>query len=75
MRPYESLTVRGVYIRRVKSARALSTGEDLRFSTRCSIPDRLLNSDPLGELTIELPEGAIDQYATVIAVEFADGPP
>jgi alpha-L-fucosidase len=74
MRPYESLTVRGVYIRRVKSARALSTGEDLRFSTRCSIPDRLLNSDPLGELTIELPEGAIDQYATVIAVEFADGP-
>ena len=55
MRPYESVTVRGVHIKRVKAARALSTGEELRFTTRCSIPDRLLNADPLGELTIEIP--------------------
>jgi alpha-L-fucosidase len=74
MRPYESLTVRGVHIKRVKSVRALSTGAGLRFTTHCSIPDRLLNSDPLGELTIEVPEEAIDPCATVIAVEFGEKP-
>ena len=75
MRPYESVTVRGVQIKRVKAARALSTGEDLRFTTRCSIPDRLLNLDPIGELTIEVPEAAVDSYATVIAVQFTEEPP
>jgi alpha-L-fucosidase len=74
MRPYESVTVRGVYIKRVKSVRALSTGEALQFSSRCSIMDRVLNSDPQGELTIEVPESAIDPHATAIAVEFAPQP-
>jgi alpha-L-fucosidase len=74
MRPYDSVTVRGVPIKRVKSARALSTGEDLPFTTRCSIPDRVLNSDPIGELTIEVREGAIDLDATVFVVEFAKTP-
>jgi alpha-L-fucosidase len=72
MRPYESVTVRGVPIKRVNSVRALSTGEELSFTTRCSIPDRLLNADPMGELTIEVPEGAVDEYATVIAVEVGE---
>jgi alpha-L-fucosidase len=63
-----------VPIKRVKSVRALASGEPLNFTTRCSIPDRLLNSDPMGELTIEVPEAAIDHYATVIALEFADRP-
>jgi len=75
MRPYESVTVRGVHIKRVKAARILSTGEELRSTTRCSITDRLLNSDPIGELTIETPEAAVDPYATVIAVEFTEVPP
>ncbi len=74
MRPYESVTVRGVYIKRVKSVRALSTGAALAYTTRCSIPDRILNSDPMGELTIEVPEAAVDPYATVIGVEFVDRP-
>jgi alpha-L-fucosidase len=74
MRPYETVTARGVYIKRVKSVRALTTGEDLRFTSRCSIPDRILNSDPMGELTIQVPESAVDPYATVIAIEFADKP-
>jgi alpha-L-fucosidase len=74
MRPYESVTVRGVHIKRVETARALSTGENMGFTTRCSIPDRLLNLDPIGELTFDVPEAAVDQYATVIAVEFTDGP-
>jgi alpha-L-fucosidase len=61
-------------IKRVRSVSLLSTGEQLRFTSRCSIPDRLLNADPQGELTIELPEAAIDPYATVIAVEVATTP-
>ncbi len=74
MRPYESVTVRGVHIKCVKAVRSLSTSKELRFTTRCSIPDRLLNSDPIGELTIETPEAVVDPYATVIAVEFAEQP-
>jgi alpha-L-fucosidase len=74
MRPYDSVTVRGVPIRRVKSVRGLATGLELSFSTRCSIPDRLLNSDPHGELTVSVPPEAVDAYATVIAVDFAAGP-
>ena len=74
MRPYESVTVRGVHINRVKAVRILSTGEELRFTTSCSIPDRLLNSDPIGELTIEVPEAAVDSHATVIAVRFTEDP-
>ena len=74
MRPYDSVTVRGVHIKRVKAVRSLSTSKGLRFTTRCSIPDRLLNSDPIGELTIKTPEAVVDPYATVIAVEFAEQP-
>ena len=69
MRPYETVTVRGVPIKRVKSVRALSTGDALEFTTRTSIVDRLLNADPPGEVVIRVPEGALDEYATVIAVE------
>jgi alpha-L-fucosidase len=74
MRPYESVTVRGVHIKRVRSVSLVSTGEQLRSRSRCSIPDRLLNADPQGELTIELPETVIDPHATVIAVEFGETP-
>ncbi len=71
MRPYDSVTVRGVPIKRVKSVTALATGQPLSFTTRCAILDQMLNADPMGELTIEVPEGAIDPMATVIAVEIA----
>jgi alpha-L-fucosidase len=70
MRPYESITVRGVPIRRVTAVRELSSGRELTFTTRCAILDQLLNADPMGELTIEVPEDALDPLATVIAVEF-----
>jgi alpha-L-fucosidase len=69
MRPYETVSVRGVPIRRVKSVRALADGRELKFTTRCAILDQLLNSDPLGELTIEVAEDALDPLATVLAVE------
>ena len=74
MRPYESVSVRGVHIKRVRSVRALSTDEELPFATRCSIVDQMLNPDPQGELTVAVPGAALDPYATVIAIDFADGP-
>jgi alpha-L-fucosidase len=70
MRPYDTVTVRDVPIRRVKAVREVSFGHDLPFSTRCSILDQLLNADPRGELTIAIREGCLDEMATVIAVEF-----
>ena len=71
MRPYETVTVRGVPIRRVKRVRTLADGRELAIDTRCAIIDQLLNSDPLGELTISVPEDVLDPLATVLAVEIA----
>jgi alpha-L-fucosidase len=73
-RPYDDVTVRGVRIRRLRTVRALSTGEDLAFETRCGIIDRMINPDPLGEVTITVPEGAVDPYATVLALDFKGEP-
>jgi alpha-L-fucosidase len=69
MRPYEQVTVRGVRIRRVRSVRALASGSELKFTSRCSIVDELLNPDPLGELTISVPESELDDCATVLVIE------
>ncbi|MEX0749849.1 MAG: alpha-L-fucosidase [Dehalococcoidia bacterium] len=74
MRPYDDVTVRGVRINRVRSVRALSNGAKVAFSGRASIVDTLLNRDPLGELTIAVPQDAIDEHATVIAIEFTEAP-
>jgi alpha-L-fucosidase len=74
MRPYDTVTVRGVRTKRVRSVRALSNGAELAFTTRCSIIDTLVNPDPLGELIIDVPADAIDEHATVLAIDFAEGP-
>jgi alpha-L-fucosidase len=74
LRPYETVTVRGVQIKRLRSVRALSTGEKLRFETGTGIIDAQFNPDPLGEVTVEVPERAVDPYATVLALEFAEAP-
>jgi alpha-L-fucosidase len=34
--------------------------------------DSLMNPDPLGELTIQVPEQVVDPYATVIAIDLVD---
>jgi alpha-L-fucosidase len=70
MRPYESVTLRGVPIDHAARVWCLGTGEELRTSGRCAIADRLFGRDPLGELTIEVPPGAVDPLATVLAVEW-----
>jgi len=74
MRPYETVSVRGVRTKRVKSVRILGYDRPAEFTTRCAILDSLLNADPLGELIITVPEAVLDPYATVIAVEFSGAP-
>lgn len=70
LKPYETISVRGVPVKRVQSVRVLATGTELKYTTRCAIMDSF-NPDPLGELTIQVPEPAIDLYATAIAIDFA----
>ncbi len=70
MRPYDSVSVKGVYVRRVKAVTALGIGRQLHFSSQVSAVDMIFNKDPLGELIIEVPQSAIDEFATVLAVDF-----
>lgn len=74
MRPYDSVTVRGVPIKRIHSVRLLGSRTDLQFTTRSAITDLLFNADPLGELRIAVPEALVDPYATVIAFDIGSQP-
>ncbi len=75
MRPYESVTVRGVHVKRIRSVRALSTDEQLKYDFRLSAVDATLDRpDPVGEVSIHVPESAVDPSATVIALEFSEQP-
>ena len=71
MKPYDSVTVRGVPIKRIQAVSQVAGGKSLQYSTRCAIVDSLLSADPLGELTIQVPLLALNPYATVIAVDIA----
>ncbi len=72
MKPYESVTVRGVPIKRLRGVRVLGTGTELSFSTRAAIMDAMLNPDPLGEVTIQVPAAEVDPDATVLAADFVE---
>jgi alpha-L-fucosidase len=71
LRPYATVTVRGVLVRRVREVRALGHERSLDFTFRTAVLDQL-NADPTGELIISVPEDVLDPLATVLAVEFAD---
>ena len=73
MRPYDEIAVRGVHPRRARGARVLGSSTPLEMSERVGVLDRL-TQDPVGELRIAIPPAALDDLATVIAVEFAGGP-
>ncbi len=70
-RPYESVTVRGLPIRRVTSVTDVASGTSLAFRTRCTVMDELFNWDPIGEVVIEVPPSIVDDLATVLAVTLA----
>ncbi len=70
MRPYESVSVRGVFVKRLKAVTVLGTGAKLDFTSQVSAVDMMFNKDPVGELIIEVPESVLDPYATVLAIDF-----
>ena len=72
MKPYETISVRGLPIKRVKSVFLLSDGTTLNYTSRCAIMDSILNSNPLGELTISLPEFLINPYVTVVCIDMEE---
>ena len=63
-----------VRIKRLRSVRALSTGDALAFDTRTGLIDAQFNPDPVGEVIVRVPDSAIDPYATVLALEFEGAP-
>ena len=68
-RPYDTVTVRGLPVDRVERVVHLASGDELAWTTRCSVLDELFNADPHGEVRIEVAEGLIDPLATVLAVD------
>jgi alpha-L-fucosidase len=74
MRPYESVTVRGVRTKRLESVTVVGTGQELKHFARVSIIDAMFNKDPLGEVTILMPQDVIDEHATVLKMTFAHAP-
>jgi len=70
MRPYETVSVRGIHVKRVKNATVLATGAELKTHKRGIVTEMMFNQDPVGELIIDVPESAIDPVQTVIALDF-----
>jgi len=70
MKPYESVSVRGVKVRHVGDVRPLATTISLKMRKRIAAADMLFNHDPIGELVIATPDSALDSLATIIAVDF-----
>jgi alpha-L-fucosidase len=74
-KPYETVTVRGIQVKRVRAVREVASGAALVSQPRVSVIDQILrNADPFGELTITVPETAIDDVATVIEIEIGGSP-
>ncbi|ACK71860.1 Alpha-L-fucosidase [Gloeothece citriformis PCC 7424] len=72
MKPYETVSVRGIPIKQIESVKVVGSDRPLSYSGRCSIIDELTqNPQPLGELTITVPESAIDPLATVLVIQLA----
>jgi alpha-L-fucosidase len=67
-RPYESITVRGLPIRRIARVVEMASGTELAFETRAMIMDQRL-PDPDGEVRIFVPEHLLDEYATVVSID------
>jgi len=73
MRPYDTVTVRGLPVKRVSRVTVLGTGAALSFGTRTGVLEQLM-PDPDGELTITVPERELDDLATVLVVDLAPEP-
>ena len=68
MKPYETISVRGMPLKRIQSVSVLGTNDALDYTSRCPIMEQF-QPDPTGELIITVPESVIDPDATVVAIE------
>jgi alpha-L-fucosidase len=71
-RPYDEVVVRGVPVRRVRSARALGTGRSLEIATETGVLESFM-PDPEGTLRIQVADQDLDELATVVALDIAPG--
>jgi alpha-L-fucosidase len=53
----------------VRRVCALASGRELAWAGRTTVVDTLFNSDPLGEIRIEVPDAIVDDCATVLVLE------
>jgi alpha-L-fucosidase len=73
MKPYDTVSIKGISVNKVKSVRELRTGEELPYKKRITVVDLITeNTTPHGELTVTVPDHVVDPYATVIAIEFSE---
>ena len=74
MKPYETVTLRNVHVNKVGSVRTLGKGTNLNYSKHLGANDQIMEglgfADPMGDLIIEIPSSVLDNYATVIAINF-----
>lgn len=74
MKPYESVSVRGIQVNKVDSVRILGNGVILNYSKHMTVSDQVMEAygyeNVVGDLIIETPQSVLDKHATVIAVSF-----
>ena len=74
MKPYQNVTLRGVHVNRVQSVSALGKNIKLDYARHITVSDQVLEAygvtDTVGDLIIQVPQAAIDDHATVIAVSY-----
>jgi alpha-L-fucosidase len=68
-----------VHVNGVKSLCVLGSGAELRYTKRIKLFDQVRKelsgfNDPVGDLVITVPESVIEPHATVIAIDFENGP-
>ncbi len=68
MHPVGKVTLRGVRTSKVTAVRELASGRELDWGARLPIFEQLV-PDPVGELTITVPEDVLDPYVTVLVIE------
>ena len=68
-RPYETVGVRGVHVRRVRRVVHLASGTELAFETATTADQELFGADPVGEVIITVPADLVDDLATVLELD------
>lgn len=69
MQPYETVSVRGIAVDRVRSVRHVPSGTDLDTETSVDAATLLSGGEPIGELIIGVPPDLVDPVATTIELQ------